>query len=45
MIHCIMCKKIFKTESGTILYPISRARVCVPCSEMMFIYIYNNGVE
>ena len=36
LIQCSVCKRIFPTESGTILYPVSRIRVCLDCSEMMY---------
>ena len=36
LITCHFCKRIFPTESGTMLWPVSRIRVCLECQEMMY---------
>ena len=36
LIKCIVCKRIFPTESGTMLLPVTRERVCLTCIEMMY---------
>ena len=35
VIQCAYCKRIFPTESGTVLFPTSRIRCCLECNEMM----------
>mgnify|MGYP003658393308 CR=1 FL=1 len=47
-IICNICKKIFKTQSGTVVLPESRNRLCLDCIELMsiavdFIDIYLDG--
>jgi|ETNmetMinimDraft_5_1059913.scaffolds.fasta_scaffold12441_2 hypothetical protein len=34
-IQCFYCMRIFPTESGTMLFPVTKIRCCVECYEMM----------
>ncbi len=36
LIQCSVCRKVFPTESGTVLFPISKIRVCLRCNEMIY---------